>query len=619
MRYIFKGKLCGYLCNDCSEPLGEVKVRLYQTVKKQDVTLLAVADPNETFHKLSNEELAGKTKLLLAETVADANGLFSFTLGEKDGYNGEAFDVDFVCGTGYGNPRPPKKTEEFQFHITTLQPQWREKEFENGVTAFFGWEFCIASKWWCQILKLIGRWVICGTVADCVSGIPVSGVKVFAYDVDLIQDDPLGSSFTDASGHFRIVYTTADFSKTIFSWLNVEWPAGPDLYFRVETASGFLLLQEPRHTGHRRDRANAHNCFCVKLCVTGGTPPVDTPWFTHVGNYNITTDINAAGLTTNNRSFATGVGFGFYSNVKLVGFATKKVPTDLTKVLFYRFTFSTDGINWNPVTNTQILQARLKVGVRQITWNMTTAFQDIVIDPNQPASLNDSIPVDNAPNPIPDHVLHPDANGWVRVDQMGLDNGFYGPLLWVDTNTIVPGGNATVAGDAAGNNPGIPKNGKKVFFAFQTTDDPSNPASPHFHEQLIHAVIYVNNWETVSLIKLDELTAGGGGGCNPITTHANVHYTADHELLAAWSLGVSTAALPGGITILRPGASGNIPRGNHDNFDFATTVPSPTVSPAFNTWPSCAYRLSLFTRRKLTRGDDHLNDYGWNNELLFCR
>lgn len=618
MEYIFKGKLCGYLCNDCSEPLGGVKVRLYHTAQKQETTLMAVADPNKTFHQLNKEELAARSQLLLAETTADASGVFSFTLNDQNGYKGEAFDVDFVCGTGFGKPRPPKKIEELQFHITTLQPQWREKESERGVISFFGWEYCIVSKWWCLIMKLIDRWVICGRVVDCESRRPVAGVKVFAYDVDLLQDDPLGSSFTDASGHFRIIYTTADFSKTIFHWLNVEWPAGPDLYFRVESSSGSVLLKEPRHTGHRRDRTNAHNCFCVELCIQDGDIITqERPWFTHIGNYKITSDISPSGFTVNNRSFASGTDFGFFGAIKLVGYATKKVPTDTTRVLFYRFRYSLDGTNWHSITQTQIYPHRLKVGTREITWNGRDDLQDVVIDFSQPASTPDSIPVDNAPAEIPDHVIHPDANGWVRVDQPALGNGFYGPLLWVDTRTIVPGGNATDAGDLPGVNPAVPKLGKKVYFVFQTTDDPANPASPHFREQAIHAVVYINNWDTVSLLKLDELSVGGSAGCNPITTSAQVRYTADHDLIAEWTLDVFSNAIPesgGGIKVLTAGSTGNAPRGHHDVINFATAG---TVTPVFSTWPSCAYRLSLVTRRKLTDGEH--NDSGWDNYLIFCR
>jgi len=613
MSYVFKGKLCGFFCNDCSEPLDRVKVRLYRPSRSESVTILAVADANQTFHQVHADELKAKQKLLIAETTTDASGAFTFELGEKEKYSGEAFEIDFVCGNNYHKPVPPRKFEEFQFHITTLQPQWREKGTDNQAVNYFGWEYCIAAKWWCLILRILDLWVICGRVVDCETGKAVEGVRVFAFDVDLLQDDPLGSAYTDVNGHFKITYTSADFSKTIFSWLNVEWPAGPDIYFRVETPSGLVLLKEDRQTGHRADRTNAHNCFCVKLCVK--SVPVDVPWFTHVGNYNITSDIDGSGLTTHDRSFAGDTGYGFFSAIKLVGYATKKVPTAPSMPLYYRFVYSVDGSPWAPVTEANIY-LRIKVGVRQITWGGITAFQDIVIDKNQPASAADSIPADNAPNPIPDHVLRLDANGWVRVDQVGLDNGFYGPLLWIDSNTIVPGGDPKVAADTAGNIPAVPKNGKKVSFAFQTTDDPSNPASSNFREQSIQALIHINNWNEHSMLTLEELTTGGGSGCNPITTNAHVHYTADHELMAAWGLGVSSAAIPSGITITN--ASGPtliLPRGKADTIDFANPG---TVNPAFNTWPSCAYRLALTTRRKLTDGEynDVAKDYP---VILFCR
>ena len=613
MTYIFKGRLCGWLCNDCQEPLAGIKVRIYRPANRKDLTLLAVADPNQTFHEVSPDEVREKSNLLISESVVDADGNFSFSIDERDGYNGEAFDFEFVCGTGYRKPIPPKDEAFFQFHITTIQPQWKEGSKDQEQFSYYSWDYCIPNKWWCSILQRIGRWVICGKVTDCQTGQAAGGVRVFAFDVDLIQDDPLGSAYTDANGDFRIYYSTADFSKTIFSWLNVEWPAGPDLFFRVESASGQVLLNEPRSKGHSHERSNAHNCFCVKLCVKY-EKPVDFPWFTHIGNYNITSDIDPSGLTLNNRSFASGTGFGFFGAVKLTGFVTKKVPTDLTRPLFYRFMYSLDGSAWSAVTEPKTYAARLKVGVRQIVWGGNTAFQDIVIDPAQTASINDSIPADNFPNPIPDHVLRLDLNGWVRVDQAGLDNGFYGPLLWVNTNTIVPGGDATDSGDLAGNSPANPKNGKQVYFAFQTTDDPSNPASPHFYQQLIKPLIYINNWYQVSLITLDELTAGSGVGCNPITTHAHVHYTADHELIAGWSLYAASAAVPGGITINAAGTSGTTGRGNANTIDLADAG---VTTPAFNTWPSCAYRLGLSTRRKLTDGEN--NDDGYNNELLFCR
>ena len=619
MNYIFKGNLCTYLCSDCSETLSFVKVRLYLPDNRLNVALHAVASASDTFHQVTNAELEAKNALFLAETVTDAQGNFVINLSDEQGYKGGAFDLDFVCGTGYGKPKPPKKLVDFQFHITTIQPQWREKQIgKQELAYYYGWEYCLSTKYWCAILQLLDRWVICGTVVDCETKKPAVGVKVLAFDVDLIQDDPLGFAYTDNTGHFKLIYTSDDFSKTIFSWLNTEWPAGPDIYFRVESSSGLVLLQEDRNVGHSSTRENRPNCTCVKLCVTG-VVDTDTPWFTHIGEYNIVSDIDATGHTSQNRTFALGIGigFGFFGNVKLSGFATKKTPTDLTKPLWYRFLFSKDnGVTWQPITETQLTQAGLKVGERQITWNGMVGFQNIYIDPTRPASVPDVLPADNYPTPIADHILRLDANGWVRVDQSSFDNGFHGPLMWVNTNTIVSGGNATDASDTAGANPAVPKNGQLVQFKFQTTDDPTNLASPNFNAQVLTAKAYINNWEEVRLLHLDELVAGPVKGCTPITTHANVHTTTDHELMAEWALTAASAAIPtpSGITIV--GANGSTPRGGIRNFDFA--VPAPlTVTPPFSLWPSCSYQLYLTTRRKLTNGEG--NDDATNTAVFFCK
>lgn len=60
MRYQFKGKLCGYICPECPEPLSNVKVRLYRSRAEQNVIALAVASPKETFAILSDETVTEK-------------------------------------------------------------------------------------------------------------------------------------------------------------------------------------------------------------------------------------------------------------------------------------------------------------------------------------------------------------------------------------------------------------------------------------------------------------------------------------------------------------------------------------------------------------------------------
>jgi hypothetical protein len=128
------------------------------------------------------------------------------------------------------------------------------------------------------------------------------------------------------------------------------------------------------------------------------------------------------------------------------------------------------------------------------------------------------------------------------------------------------------------------------------------------------AHIYVNNWNEINMLKLEELFAGGSGGCNPVSAHAHVDFTADHELIADWSLSIASAAVPGGITINHAGVSGNTPRGNFDKFDLAGAG---ETTPAFAAWPSCAYSMVLTTRRKLTNGEQ--NDNSHPNQVIFCR
>ncbi len=268
MRYQFKGNLRGFYCGDCFDFLYKANVKIYAVDRTANITALAVAREKETFHQRSDEELKSLSKRMIGEGVTDENGNFSVDLTEKN-YDGGAFDIDFECGTVPIQVRKkiPAPPAPFQFHITTFQPQWKQPAEETRDQLMAYWEYAIPFKFWCWLLRLFKVYVICGKVNDCKNKQPVAGVKVFAYDVDLIQDDSLGFGITNSNGDFRIYYTEADFSKTIFSWLNVEWPAGPDLYFRIEAADGTVLLAENRQRGHDRDRANASNCFCINFCV----------------------------------------------------------------------------------------------------------------------------------------------------------------------------------------------------------------------------------------------------------------------------------------------------------------------------------------------------------------
>lgn len=237
--YIFKGRLCGLICPECPEPLSNLKVRLYRLRGEQNAVVLAVANPKDTLAVLSDEQVQAKAKTLLAEVETDALGSFTFELGEKQGYKGEAFEVDVYCGTvprrkpGRAPPKPR------QFSVTTIQPLWRQRED----IALAVWDYCIPNRFWCHFRSLFGAWTICGRLRTCVSPqTPIAGATVKAFDADWLQDDPLGSAVTDATGRFRLDYLADDFKKDVLG-LNIELLAAPISISPPSSAASISLMK----------------------------------------------------------------------------------------------------------------------------------------------------------------------------------------------------------------------------------------------------------------------------------------------------------------------------------------------------------------------------------------
>ena len=59
----------------------------------------------------------------------------TFKLGDKQGYDGGAFEVDVYCGTVPHRKPTRKPPTPVQFSITTLQPMW--KQTEMGALAYW--------------------------------------------------------------------------------------------------------------------------------------------------------------------------------------------------------------------------------------------------------------------------------------------------------------------------------------------------------------------------------------------------------------------------------------------------------------------------------------------------
>ncbi|MGA7732526.1 MAG: hypothetical protein WCD37_14800 [Chloroflexia bacterium] len=622
MSYIFKGRLCGYICEECPEPLSGVKVRLYRSRADQNLTQLAVAHPKDTFAPLSDEQVKNKEDSLLAEVEAGDDGSFAFELGEKEGYEGEAFEIDFYCGSVPRQKIGPKPPRPRQFTITMLQPMWRETQYGY----LWGWEYCLPARIWCAIRALFGAWAICGRVMICDKKAPVGGVKVSAFDADWITDDLLGTATTDAQGKFRIDYGWADFHNTFFSpIINWETPfppfdSGPDVYFQIEDAGGGPLLTETRSDGHKPGRENVGACLCIELCVDTVQPPFPYPWFTHVGDFDIYADIDATTGKSNKAAPASlpgshgGPNFGFYDGpnrlgLKLRGFCPKLSPFN-GQPMRYRFLYEHPATGKLPITGWNLLTP-VVVGSRLIQWDpygtgMQWTLQSIVIAGSgatpDPTPLPGFAPPWGAP---PAHVIVPDADGWVSVDQNALDGGFYGPLIRFRSEGAVPlpaGG--TAPGSGAGNAPADPKNGVVIKIYFEA----GPVGGPITGNNLDH--ILINNWMEVSQLDIAQFLAPGANCCSPLSDELGILYTADHELMRSWSVGMSSCAdqlVPGWSVPALP--SGTTPRGGHGRDDHDISDP--------NAWPSCSYTVKLSTTRAVTDGET--DDSSKTIQVTFCK
>ncbi len=620
MNYVFRGRLCGLICPECPEPLSNVKVRLYRIRSEQNVTALAVAAPKDTFAILTDEQVRAKQSALLGEFDSDEAGNFTAVLGEKQQYGGEAFEVDVYCGTVprlKPGPRPP---QPIQFSITVVQPMWRQGETEVQAT----WDYCLSQRYWCQVRARQGAWTICGRVTTCAEGTPVFGVTVSAFDVDWWQDDPLGSAVTDSDGKFRINYLASDFRKTPFSPLiNVEWFGGPDVYFKIELGGGDVLLNEPPSRGRAPDRENIGPCFCVDLCVEE-PPVVKHAWFTHVGDFDINSDINWA--TDGKTSVAAptsgigahgGPGFGFYDGwygfgLKLIGDCPTTHPGG-GDPMRYRFLTAAAGAPpsaLTPITAGQVTS--IQVGTRPIMWDVfgtgpISTFQSIIVAPAGATAPGPTPPPSPLPppgtpwGPIPPVILVPDADGWVVVDPNATNGGFSGPLLRFVSSTVVPGGAAP--GSGAGNAPASPKNGstQQIVFQAEPVTGPSIP-SPTLTNSLNK--IFINNWSAVNELDIQQFLMGGAGCCSALTSDLDILYTADHELMRSWGLSILSCAVNFGWTApILP--SGTAPRGG-----------SGTAHQDISGWPGCSYAVYLSTTRALTDGE--VDDPGTTSEKTFC-
>ena len=638
MSYIFRGTLCGALCGEYKEQLSDVIVRLYRHRADTNIAALAVANPNDTFALLTDDQVKEKSKLLIAEAKTDASGNFSFSLGEKQNYSGEAFEVDVYCGTvphripGHKDPTPR------QFTITTYQPAWKR----TGESEFVAvWTYCISSRYWCRIRALFDAWVIFGRLTACVDGTPIWGATVSAIDVDWIQDDPLGSGVTDSNGNFRIDYNSDAFRVTPFSpWLNFEWVGGPDVYFQA-TLGTDVILNEPSSMGRSAGRENIGPCFCVDLCSQSPQVPQEkVPHWETVWGFDIHPDAGLTGSTFSAEGYAGGAG----SSYVFSGGVPMRGNCPLTSIitgnpLQYRFLYG--AYTWPGGPGAQndptVIPSVAPDGLTPVTRIVPTVVGTIDYTDALGNPSTQDIVITNADL---------DANGWVtpplqgRLITLDMHNGTTttivlndstflrtSDLMVVDSNDITgallpvppigPGDSLTTAQEEPI---------RRYKMQFEVKD--SGTAGTIFTDHL--SSIILNNSQPVILLSMEELFLNL---CNPLggVNTAHVLYTVDHPHLNNFALSISsnlgTVHAPQN-PLPAPTVNGNtaMPTNNfmlpgpNPNFFFRGGASGPhngTFTGGFpvdiSGDPSCAYRVSIswLTRQYL--------DSGHSTEILYCR
>src|SRR5574339_637670 len=83
-----------------------------------------------------------------------------------------------------------------------------------------------------------------GSLTDS-TGKPLSNYTIKAFDndplIDLLGDDPLGSSVTLDDGSFKITFSKEDFKKPAEFWESVT--NEPDLYLKIFDVDGKIIHQ----------------------------------------------------------------------------------------------------------------------------------------------------------------------------------------------------------------------------------------------------------------------------------------------------------------------------------------------------------------------------------------
>ena len=624
MKYVFKGSLCGFLCEECIEPLGGIDVLIYLPWQVEKVIERTVASTKDTFRLVTKEESAARKDLLIATSKTDDKGNFEFVLDEK--YNNTAFDIDFTCGTVPRTPPKPGRKEPVQFHLTTVFPQWRTGKEQESFS--YKWEYCIPYTWWCNIRGYyFDAWVICGHLRNCETGLPIANASVTAWDADFLTDDNLGTAVTDASGHFRIDYTSIQFKQTFLSpWINVEtdpglpltFQSGPDVYFKA-VIGGISLIDEKKADC----RKNVGYCLCVDLCskinVIDPGQPFPSSW-TGIGSQFSSSfgpnsyDFDVNGYAGSGKYALTGV-------IRLTGQAAQ--TSGAGNRIEYRFLIS-DTTTPNGTPAPAIGNFTKIIG---ITPGLFSPGRVASLTKKVPTGINDDLFVFSDQTDF-------DANGWFDVNNAiertlvnaGLTIGDLNLFWIIDEDTLISLNTAAlttapnVPVGAANAGVAVPVANRipieKVAIRFEIREVVNKPANifnvvPGSGKTL-NSVIMNNNpvFMKLSIAELETL-----GSCTPISGDLHAKYTIYHPHLAAALMHLNNNShsvdrdIAGDGFLTLAGNTNPLVDG-HANSSLPLNNPP-------NDMTKCTYALKLYVQARLHNGESAWGYSGPEEELFF--
>lgn len=507
--------------------------------------------------------------------------------------------------------------------VTTLQPEWRKAE--DG--ARFGLEHRFSRELWCSIRAGFGGRMICGQLTFCDGGEPVNDVTVRAYDADIIEDDPLGSTVTAGGGYFLIHYRREDYVRTpLTPYLNVELKHPPGLFFTLEASDGTVLLEEPREAGRQLGREDAGVCAHVTdLCLPemGEQPPIETVLWTGIGSaFTVPTDVTDDGYLSKE---GESTEFGLTGTPTLTG--STPLRNAAGNPVEYRF-LVTDSVRSNSETALPAGAFRgtptpadrtgpIGVGANANAFGRSLVGKTVVFD-SATSSLR---PID-----VFARKGDLDAEGWVSIDGLinrALTDAGYtrgdlhywddvDTLMHLDTRILAPEEGSPPA-PVAGGSVDTTTDGFPVYeFAlrFEARDAVTGDPTPG-SERTLNRLVMDNN---PTMIALELKKSVPGDPCDPVTGQVGLAYTAYHPHLGRVRLHRQrNEGSPGGLVNNASDTSkapfdGDVAGGPVQVFSYDGTGDPDAVGNQFDITPAdtCTYVVWMSARRRLHNGESQL-------------